>query len=524
MKNLLFRSSDPAQEDFQYLEDLSTAYWYSEVLFTAIELSIFDFIEIEPCDTISIAQKASCKPDELDRLLKVLHKISIIELHDGKWFNNKAAVSFLVSKSPSFMGDFFLYRKYMQGSFKSLTEKISMNIRDKKNEPEEIAYEKKIFRYLNSTDTLARQKAKEIKKSIYSESWHGPILDVGGGGGALGRALMETIKHDIKDRKYFLFDLPEVIKAAKKLYPRKAAWKDITTIEGDFRTYDFDEFTKFGTIILSNFLHAYSEDEAKSLLLKAKDLLMPDGVILIHDYFPDRGIKAPHKGVFYDIAMMVNTYNGSCHECKIILKWLAEFGFLNICTKDLATDTSLIGASKGNKTLFKPDLAAGINNWVYNAVEKGFKNSYPIMPDKVITEPWVREKCRFGCDNYNKNIQCPPNGLDYIKTRKFLDSYKTALILEGSPPGREFHNMLLALEKEAFLAGFHKAFVFGAGPCTLCNKCPGKGECLQPSFARPAMEASGIDVYTTLKNIDVNLKPVIHKDGYVKYFGLLLLG
>jgi len=525
MKNLLFHNSDPASDDFQYLENLATAYWYSEVIFTALELSIFDYIEIEPCDTIGIARKASCKPDELERLLKVLHKISIIDLYDGKWFNNKAAVSFLVSKSPSFMGDFFLYRKYMQESFKNLTQKISLDFRDRKNKSEKLVYEEKIFRYLKSTDTLARQKTKEIEKLIYSEFWHGPILDVGGGAGAFGRTLNETENQNLKDKKYFLFDLPEVIAAARKLYPEKTAWQNITTVTGDFRSYDFGKFTKFGTIILSNFLHAYSEDEAKSLLFKAQDLLTPDGAILIHDYFPDRGVKVPHKGVFYDIAMMASTYNGSCHECETILKWLAEFGFLYIRTRDLTTDTSVIGALKSKKALFKPDLTANdINNWVYNAIRKGFKNAYPILPEQVVTEPWVREKCRFGCDNYNQNIQCPPHGLDYMETRELLAAYKTALVLEGSPPGREFHKMLLVLEKEAFLAGFHKAFVFGAGPCTLCHRCPGKGECLQPSLARPAMEASGIDVYTTLKNIDVKLKPVIQKDGYVKYFGLLLLG
>jgi predicted metal-binding protein len=83
--------------------------------------------------------------------------------------------------------------------------------------------------------------------------------------------------------------------------------------------------------------------------------------------------------------------------------------------------------------------------------------------------------------------------------------------------------MLLELEKKAFLAGYHKAFVFGAGHCPVCKKCPENGQCLHPDLARPSMESSGIDVYATAKNAGIRLKPVSDKWGYVKYIGLMLL-
>jgi len=104
-----------------------------------------------------------------------------------------------------------------------------------------------------------------------------------------------------------------------------------------------------------------------------------------------------------------------------------------------------------------------------------------------------------------------------------LDSYTRAMLLEGAPPGQAFHERLLRLETKAFLAGFHKAFVFGAGPCTLCASCAEDGICRHPDKARPAMEGSGIDVYTTARNAGIHLEPVTDKLQYVKYIGLLLL-
>jgi len=65
---LPFQEVDSAHRDFQYLEDLATAYWYSEVLFAALELQLFQFLE-QGCSTLNtLARTASCHKDELHRL------------------------------------------------------------------------------------------------------------------------------------------------------------------------------------------------------------------------------------------------------------------------------------------------------------------------------------------------------------------------------------------------------------------------------------------------------------------------
>jgi len=77
--------------------------------------------------------------------------------------------------------------------------------------------------------------------------------------------------------------------------------------------------------------------------------------------------------------------------------------------------------------------------------------------------------------------------------------------------------------EKAFLSGFHKAFVFSAGHCSLCDKCPEDGRCRFPEKARPSMEGSGIDVYETARNAGINFAPSSRKIQYVKYLGLLML-
>ena len=46
---------------------------------------------------------------------------------EGIWFNSQIARRYLVAKSPSYMGDFFLYRRAMQENFRLLKRKISLN-------------------------------------------------------------------------------------------------------------------------------------------------------------------------------------------------------------------------------------------------------------------------------------------------------------------------------------------------------------------------------------------------------------
>ncbi len=79
MLKLPFQDADPAKTSFQFLEDLSTAYWFSEVLFAAIELGLFDCIQKDHPTTAELAGLSSCKTDELARLLTALERMELIK-------------------------------------------------------------------------------------------------------------------------------------------------------------------------------------------------------------------------------------------------------------------------------------------------------------------------------------------------------------------------------------------------------------------------------------------------------------
>lgn len=133
-----------------------------------------------------------------------------------------------------------------------------------------------------------------------------------------------------------------------------------------------------------------------------------------------------------------------------------------------------------------------------------------VHPSSVVTAPWVRMKCQFGCGGYDCGHCCPPSTPTAEETRKVLNSYGRAMLIHVASPAapdrekrlQKYFRFLVTVEEDLFKDGYYRAFVFLAGPCRLCRQC-GKttgDPCRHGDWARPAMEACGIDVFQTARN------------------------
>lgn len=156
------------------------------------------------------------------------------------------------------------------------------------------------------------------------------------------------------------------------------------------------------------------------------------------------------------------------------------------------------------------------------ALEWGARDARIISPENVYTAEWVRMKCRYGCGGYGRRLTCPPHSPEPQRTRRMLDGYLTAVLVHA---GRELNmrELITKLEREAFLAGYHKAFGYASGPCQLCEQCPTDGLCRDPRRARPAMEACGINVFRTAREAGLPIRVVKNREQEPDFYGLLLL-
>lgn len=162
-----------------------------------------------------------------------------------------------------------------------------------------------------------------------------------------------------------------------------------------------------------------------------------------------------------------------------------------------------------------------IEHFVARARKMGADDARPIDAAAVVTAPWVRLKCQFGCDGYDAGYCCPPHTPTHGETQAVIDCYRRGLLIHCTKLGRP-SPIVIELEREIFLAGYYKAFAFGAGPCGLCKECPPDG-CRHRDRARPSMESCGIDVYATARGCGMPIEVVKDRTCRQNYYGLILI-
>ena len=163
-------------------------------------------------------------------------------------------------------------------------------------------------------------------------------------------------------------------------------------------------------------------------------------------------------------------------------------------------------------------------DWIEAAKRLGAADAKIIALATVVTAPWVRLKCQYGCGGWGRRLTCPPYSPTPEQTRKVLDCYSTAVLVHipGEGKWRSIKQIVSDLEREVFLAGHYKAFAFGSGPCDLCDEC-NLTFCDHASQARPAMEAVGIDVFATARANGFTIDVVKDYSCPKNYYGLVLV-
>jgi len=161
------------------------------------------------------------------------------------------------------------------------------------------------------------------------------------------------------------------------------------------------------------------------------------------------------------------------------------------------------------------------------ALEMGADGAKVIDPSSIVTAEWVRMKCQFGCPGFGMRLCCPPHTPTPDVTRRVIDSYQKALLLQQSVEkgrrAKDFNEVVVRLEIEIFLDGHYKAWSMGSGPCRLCKTCDPAGFCQHGYEARPSMEACGIDVFKTARGNGFPIDVIRSREETRNIFGVILV-
>jgi len=509
------RDYDDQNAGPQYLEDLATGYWFSEVLFTAVEMDLFSLVGTEGATLDELSRALDANNRGLKRFLHALEKMGLVTNDGTRYFNTKLSDDYLVYGKELYQGDSILWRKYLHAGWQGIKDCLREGGRvDYSGQVTTSERIKRIQKYIRAMDGVAKAKAPELVSFFADRPVRGAILDVGAGSGAIAAAFLDRFP---QAGAVFL-DLPDVLDCTRGFVAQRGLDKRTRYRPANILAPWPVGKQSYDLVILSNILHAYSEKELSHILRSAAACLAERGILLIHDFFLEH---CPEKAALSDLNMFINTHNGRVFPAKAIQGQLRRLGLSCTDLVPLGSDTAV---------LFGAHQESGLESLCLDATDllvsrirmQGFGNVYSMRTEDIHIPDWADIRCQFGCERFGSS-HCPPNSPSPAKTREMVKDYKKALLLEGEPPTRDFQMRVLQAERAAFKAGFHKAFSFWAGPCSICESCPENGGCTNTANSRPSMEGAGIDVYETVRNAGATLKTLEQKNEFVKYFALLLL-
>ncbi|KUO53028.1 MAG: metal-binding protein [Desulfitibacter sp. BRH_c19] len=507
---------DPQSSGPQYLENLATGYWFSEALFTAIELDIFSLLDPHGKNTVEIAKQLDCESKALERYLYALCSLGLLSQFDNIFFNTKISSEYLVKGKEYYQGDSILWRKYLTGHWQGLRKCIEAGGKIDLSSPQSNSNDlaSRIRKYINAMDNVARIKVNEIVPIFKGLPLSGNILDIGAGSGAISAGFLK----EFPDMEATLVDISQVLDYTKELMTSREFTENISYCETNILENWHLKKGQYDLVVLSNIVHAYSEKEIQHILKCSVKCLKADGFLLVHDFFLEH---FPEKATLFDLNMLINTYNGKVFEGSWLRQQVRNCGLHASNLISLETDTAVIIASDNKENL--ENLCLDKTSGLIKEIEGlGFKEVYSVPIESIHVPDWTPVHCQFGCKSFGK-LSCPPNSPSPEETRNVLKDYSLALLLEGEPPTNSFQKLVLQAEKKAFKTGYYKAFAYWAGPCTLCENCNTQGQCFRPEDTRPSMEGAGIDVFETVKRAEIALQTLNSKSDYCKYFALLLL-
>jgi 5-hydroxybenzimidazole methyltransferase len=517
MRHITFLDHNPQDRGPQYLEDLATGYWYSVALFAAVEAGLFSLLEPSGKTLDEISSLLNFRCEGAERFLRALCSMGLLVRDGSQYFNSGISSNYLVEGKENYQGNSVLWRRDLVANWSGLQNCLKAGGKHDNASPlqEDVTVQSlRRKKYIAAMDCVAGTKVNEILPLFEKTQLAGEMLDVGTGSGAVAAGFLGRFP----SLNAILLDIPEVLELTEAYIRERGLGKRTDVCAANILDPWPLEKGRFEVVMLSNIIHAYSEKELLHILGESVRCLKEEGILIIHDFFFEH---FPEKAALFDLNMFINTYNGRVFYESDVRTKLTLMNLHMTSLVPLGTDTALIIASGKAETLKrvlidkKAQLRAKIK-------ALGFRNLFIIPADAIHIAGWTDIRCRFGCGHYGRP-NCPPHAPSPEKTRTFIKEYAYALLLEGEPPTRDFQLRILQAEREAFIAGFYKAFSYWAGPCSLCISCAEDGVCRNTKDARPSMEGAGIDVFETVKRAGVTLRTLDKKDDFIRYFGMILV-
>lgn len=252
----------------------------SHLLLAGIDLGIFDRTTVFR-SARDVAQSLGTHQGNTVRLLDALTTLGLLVKRDGLYCNRSEAAAFLVSDSPTYLGDYLrmvdeVRRKSLDGIVERVRNGPCGEVTDKEFESEKLWAELARINAGWVAGGVGLQLATVVS-GLPEFSGFTKMLDLGGGHGMFALSFV----HVHPSMSAVVFDRPKVVSAAGEFIRKYGMQERVSVMAGDYMRDDIGTGYDFIWVCAAlNFVR----DELDVIVSRMLDALNPGGVcVSLHD-------------------------------------------------------------------------------------------------------------------------------------------------------------------------------------------------------------------------------------------------
>jgi 2-hydroxy-4-(methylsulfanyl)butanoate S-methyltransferase len=317
------------------LSGIAYGFIASKALFAALGIGLFTHLAAGPRSTVELSVDTGIAVPRLRTLLHALSAVGLI-IADGQSYSNAPACQrYLVRGAPGDFGEYFRLQVAQQ-IYPALvhldaglagTESAFEMTADLLSQPDQA----RVFTAAQHAGSLAAARVLAVRTPLGRAR---TLLDVGGGSGAFSIALCARNA----ELHATVLDFPAVIDVARTSGDLIALGARVDLLPGDAVQTSWPAGQD--VILLSYLLSALGDAEIDVVLRKARAALVPDGLLIVHDFMLDDTEPGPAFAALWFLQYLAYRSDGVSFSEGAICGRLREHGFVTAAGEVLIPETT----------------------------------------------------------------------------------------------------------------------------------------------------------------------------------------
>ena len=300
--------------------ELSVAYWRSSVLFTALEIGLFDILKDDKKSIVQLSQEVNVPERSLSMLVNALKALNLLIIDQDRISNTPLARAYLCSDQQNYLGDTIMFNARSYPPWGQLTKAVREN-KPALDTSHFLGKDKEATRnFVFAMHHRAKGSASCLVNMLNLANCHN-LLDLGGGPGTY--SIMLTEKYP--NLSATVMDLPGIQEVARDILKTSPARDRITFKPGDIFKDTLP--SGFDAILISGVLHRTEGETTVEFLRKVSNSLHNRGTLAISDLFTGGENQGPVLPELFSLHMMLTANEGQSLHLPDMKSIFAKAGF-----------------------------------------------------------------------------------------------------------------------------------------------------------------------------------------------------